>query len=247
MSARTDDLIDKLQKLADRSPEDLQVLQKFFRTGEGQYAEGDVFIGVRMPKIRLACKKYSDLKISEIDELLECPVHEVRMAALIIMTNQAASKKTPESQKKSLFDLYLKRTDKIDNWDLVDVSCRDVVGGFLENKPRAILYKLAKSKSLWERRISIVSTWAFIRKGDLDDTFRISEMLLGDSHDLIHKATGWMLREAGKKDRDQLLDFLDKHSSVMPRTALRYAIEHLSVEQRMHFMAQKAQKRTNNA
>jgi 3-methyladenine DNA glycosylase AlkD len=121
----------------------------------------------------------------------------------------------------------------------VDASCRDVVGGYLEDKPRDVLYKLAKSKNLWERRIAIVSTWFFIRKGDMDDTFKISEMLLGDKQDLIHKATGWMLREAGKKDRTRLLDFLSQHGSIMPRTALRYAIEHLDPNDRLHFMALK--------
>lgn len=236
------DLVEDLQKVADRSPGDLEILQRFFRTGKGEYGEGDVFIGVRMPKIRDVCKKYQDVSLEEIDELLDNPIHEVRMAALILMANRAVAKKTPDRQKKDLFDLYLKRTDKINNWDLVDVSCRDVVGGYLQDKSRDTLYKLAKSNSLWERRIAIVSTWQFIRVGDLDDTFKISEMLLGDKHDLIHKAVGWMLREAGKKDRARLLDFLTVYAATMPRTALRYAIEHLPPADRAYFLAQKGLK-----
>ena len=152
------------------------------------------------------------------------------------MAKQAASKATSAARRKELFELYLKRTDRINNWDLVDVSAPDVVGRYLIDKPRDVLYELARFSNLWERRTAIVSTLAFIREGDLDDTFKIAEMLLTDDHDLIHKATGGWLREAGKRDRPRLLDFLNEHAATMPRTALRYATEHLNKELRAHYL-----------
>lgn len=208
--------------------------QRFFKTGEQQYGAGDKFIGLRVPTIRAVCKQFKDLPLAEIEKLLEDPIHERRLAALIIMTNQA--KRATETEKKELYQLYLRRTDRINNWDLVDVSCRDVIGGYLLNKSRQPLYKLARSADIWERRIAIVSTWQFIREKQLDDTFAIAEIQLNDTHDLIHKAIGWMLREAGKRNRAALLEFLDKHAHEMPRTALRYSIEHLSPDQRQHYM-----------
>jgi 3-methyladenine DNA glycosylase AlkD len=173
----------------------------------------------------------------EIEKLLESPLHEVRAGALSIMDKQARRKRTPESRRKELFDLYLKRTDRIDNWDLVDVACPYVVGGYLFDKPRDVLYELARSESLWERRTAIVSTAYFIKQGDVADTFGIAELLLDDEEDLIHKATGGWLREAGKRDRRRLLSFLDRHAPTMPRTALRYATEHLDREQRTHYLS----------
>jgi 3-methyladenine DNA glycosylase AlkD len=175
----------------------------------------------------------------EIEKLLESPIHEVRAGGLSIMDKQARSKKTPESRRKELFDLYLRRTDRINNWDLVDVSCPHVVGGYLFDKPRDVLYELARSESLWERRTAIVSTSYFIRKGDVADTFRIAEMLLDDDEDLIHKATGGWLREAGKRDPERLSGFLNEHAATMPRTTLRYAIEHLDKEQRARYSSMK--------
>ena len=172
----------------------------------------------------------------EIEKLLESPLHEVRAGALSIMDKQARRKRAPESRRKELFDLYLRRSDRIDNWDLVDVACPYVVGGYLFDKPRDFLYELARSESLWERRTAIVATSYFIRQGDLDDTFGIAALLLDDEEDLIHKATGGWLREAGKKDRQRLLSFLDSYAATMPRTMLRYATEHLGREQRTRYL-----------
>lgn len=169
--------------------------------------------------------------------MLESPVHEVRAGALSIMDKQARNKKTPESRRKELFNLYLRRMDRINNWDLVDVCAPYVIGGYLFDKPRDILYKLARSKNMWERRTAIVSTYYFIRQNDITDTFKIAEMLLNDDQDLIHKAAGGWLREAGKQDQQKLLRFLDKHAATMPRTFLRYAIERLDKKQREHYLS----------
>ena len=176
---------------------------------------------------------------SELEKLLESPIHEVRAGALSIMDKQGRNKKTTESRRKELFDLYLRRTDRINNWDLVDLGAPFVVGAYLFDKPRDILYKLARSRNLWERRTAIVSTAYFLRQGDAADTFKIGEMLLRDDQDLIHKATGGWLREAGKQDGKKLLRFLDKHAATMPRAALRYATEHLGKKQRDHYLSMK--------
>jgi len=218
------------------SPEELKKIQRYFKSGEGQY-EGDKFIGVRMGQIFALAKEFIDMLPSEIEKLLESPIHEVRVGAVSIMDWQARSKKISNERRKELFDLYIKRHDRINNWDLVDRSAPYVVGGYLFDKPRAILYKLARSKNMWERRTAMVSTFYFIRKGGIDDTFKIAEMLINDKEDLIHKAVGGWLREAGKKDRQRLLGFLDKHAATMPRTALRYAIERLDKKQREHYMS----------
>jgi 3-methyladenine DNA glycosylase AlkD len=231
------EFVKKLEAL--RSPEELKKIQRYFKSGEGQYAEGDKFIGVRMGQIFALAKEFMKMPLNEIEKLLESPIHEVRVGAVSIMDWQARDKKTPEERRRELFDLYIKRHDRIDNWDLVDRSAPYVVGGYLLDKPRALLYKLARSKNMWERRTAIVSTFYFIRKGDIDDTFKIAEMLINDKEDLIHKAVGGWLREAGKKDRQRLLSFLDKYAATMPRTALRYAIEHLDKKQREHYMSMK--------
>ncbi len=222
-----------------RSPEQAEKYLRYFKTGEGEYGEGDVFMGVRMGQVFALAKEFIDMQPDEIEKLLESPTHEVRAGGLSIMDKQARRKRTPESRRKELFDLYMRRTDRINNWDLVDVSAPYVVGGYLSDKPRDILYELARSESLWERRTAIVSTSYFIRQGDVDDTFEISELLLDDDQDLIHKATGGWLRAAGAKDRQRLLDFLDLHAATMPRTLLRYAIEHLDKEQRGHYLNMK--------
>lgn len=224
-----------LRAAASRTNEDLAILSRFFKTGKGQYAEGDIFVGVTVPTTRKICKKYHEMDVVEIEKCLDNPIHEVRLAAVIIMAEK--SKKGSGALKKTLFDLYLRRTDRINNWDIVDVSCRDVVGAYLLDKPRDILYKLAKSDSLWERRIAMVSTLAFMRAGQDADVYKIATLLLMDKHDLIHKAVGWMLREAGKKvSRANLVAFLNQHAKTMPRTALRYAIEHFDPETRQKFM-----------
>lgn len=220
------------------NPGDSEFLTRFFKTGEGQYGAGDQFIGVRVPDTRRVAAVFKDASLQEIEELLENPIHEMRLLAVIIMTNQV--KRAADSLAKDLFDLYLRRTDRINNWDIVDLSCREVVGGYLLQHPemqQPILTRLAASNDLWERRIAMVSTWQFIRVGQLDLTFQIAQQLLPDKHDLIHKAVGWMLREAGKKDELRLRDFLVMHKAAMPRTALRYAIERFSPDDRARFLA----------
>ena len=219
-----------------RSPVELEKIQRYFKSGVGEYGEGDVFMGVRMGEVFALSKEFMEMPPDEIEKLLESPVHEVRAGGLKIMAKQAASKKTSAARRTELFELYLRRTDRINNWDLVDVSAPDVIGRYLIDRPRDVLYELARSANLWERRIAIVSTWAFIRADDLHDTFQIAEILLTDKHDLIHKATGGWLREAGKRDRRRLLDFLDEHAATMPRTTLRYAAEHLDKELRAHYL-----------
>lgn len=204
--------------------------------------EEDVILGVRMGQIFALAKEFIDMPPDEIEKLLESPIHEVRVGAVSILDWQARRKKISEEQRKVLFDLYLGRHDRINSWDLVDRSAPYVVGGYLFDKPRDILYKLARSKNTWERRTAIVSTGYFIRQGDVDDTFKIAEMLLNDTQDLIHKATGWMLRAAGDHDREKLIRFLDQYAATMPRTALRYATEHLDKEQRDHYLSLKKTK-----
>lgn len=218
---------------AHRSAEELEKYRRYFKAG------GDEFIGVRMGQVFALAKEFTELPPGEIEKLLESPVHEVRAGGLSIMDKQARRRQTPASRRKELYELYLRHTDRIDNWDLVDVGAPYVVGGYLFDKPRDALFELARSQSIWERRTAIISTGYFIRQGDVADTFRIAELLLTDDHDLIHKATGWMLREAGKRDREGLLGFLDRHAAAMPRTALRYAIEHLDKEQRAHYLGLK--------
>ena len=215
-------------------PAHAQLEQRFFKTGKGEYGEGDVFIGLRVPDIRKVTKDYYDLSLSEIEKLLESPIHEHRLAAVIIMRWQA--ERANSVLKKALYDLYLSRTDRVNNWDIVDISCHKIVGAYLADKDRAVLYKLARSKQMWERRIAIISTAYFIDKNDLDDTFKLSEILLNDKEDLMHKTTGWMLREAGKKDEARLKEFLDKYASTMPRTMLRYSLERLHPADRAHYM-----------
>jgi hypothetical protein len=201
--------------------------------------EDDKIMGVRMGQVFALAKEFMEMPPSEIEKLLENPIHEIRVGGVSIMDWQARSKKTPEARRKELFDLYMRRPDRINNWDLVDRSAPYVVGGYLFDKQRDILYKLARSKNIWERRTAMVSTGYFIRQGDIDDTLKIAELLLQDDQDLIHKATGWMLRAAGGIDRQKLLSFLDKYAASMPRTALRYAIEHLEKNQRDHYLSLK--------
>jgi hypothetical protein len=222
-----------------RSPDELKKIQRYFKSGEGEYGEGDEFIGVRMGQVFALAKEFIDMSPEQIEKLLESPIHEVRAGAVSIMDWQARNKKTPEARRKELFDLYMRRHDRINNWDLVDRSAPYVVGSYLFDKPRDILYKLARSKNIWERRTAIVSTLYFIRKGDVADAFKIAEILLRDDQDLIHKATGWALRYAGDKDRQKLSSFLDKHARTMPRTALRYTIEHFDKRQRAHYLSLK--------
>ena len=199
----------------------------------------DVILGVRMGKVFALAKECMNMPLDEVEELLDSPLHEARVGAVSIMDYQARSKKTTEARRKELFDLYIRRHDRINTWDLVDRSAPYVVGSYLYDKPRKILYKLARSKKMVERRSAIVSTLYLIGKEDVDDAFNIAEILLEDEEDLIHKATGWALRYAGDKDRPRLLKFLDAHAAAMPRVALRYSIEHIDRKQKEHYMGLK--------
>ena len=194
-------------------------------------------LGVRFASIFKLAKEFKDTDLKEVEKLLDNPFYEVRMGAVSIMDFQARDKKITEPQKKALYDLYIGRHDRINNWDLVDRSAPYVVGGYLNNKPRKILYKLAKSKNLWERRTSIVSTYFFIRQDDLADTFKIAELLVTDKEEMIQMAVGSWIREAGKRDPRLLLAFLDKYSKKMPRLMLRYSVEKLSKAQKEKYMA----------
>ncbi len=222
-----------------RSPEELEKIQRYFKSGAGEYGEGDEFIGVRMGQVFDLAKEFIEMPLSEIEKLLENPIHEVRVGAVSIMDWQARSKKTSNERRQELFDLYIRRHDRINNWDLVDRSAIYVVGGYLFDKPREILSALARSENLWERRTAMIATAYFIRQNDVADTFKLAEMLLRDEQDLVHKATGWMLRFAGDKDRQKLLSFLAQYASTMPRTMLRYAIEKFAQEQRAHYLSRK--------
>jgi len=224
-----------------QSAEELKKYHRYFKFEEELTGDGDTFMGVRMGQVFALAKEFIEMPPSEIEKLLESPIHEVRVGGVSIMDFQARSKKTPHARRQELYDLYLHRHDRINNWDLVDRASPYVIGSYLFDfdKPRNILYKLARSKDTWERRTAIVSTLYFIGKGDVADAFKIAEILLKDDQDLIHKATGWALRYAGDKDCQKLLGFLDQHAATMPRTALRYAIEHLDKEQRDHYLSMK--------
>ena len=214
---------------------------RFFKTGPGQYGEGDRFLGLTLPQIRAIAREFRDAPLAQLTELLDSEWHEERLVALIIAVNQF--RRGDAATRRALYQWYLKKTDRINNWDLVDVSSYHIVGSYLCDRSRAPLRKLAKSKSLWERRIAIISTAAFIREGEVDDTLEIAKMLLSDKHDLIHKAVGWMLREVGKRDPKVLRAFLDEHATEMPRTALRYAIERFPPAVKAKYMRLRPAKR----
>lgn len=218
------------------SPEKAAFLSRYFKTGKGQYGEGDLFLGITMPEIRATVSKYSNLSINDWEQLLHSPFHEFRMAALIGLMKRFQKSKKDEATQLSIFEMYLNNLDYINNWDLVDVSCRDIVGAYLFLKDRSILYQLAQQPHLWAQRVAIISTSYFIARNQFSDTIRISEMLLSHKHDLIHKAVGWMLREIGKRDKLVLEEFLDSYVKQMPRTALRYAIEHFPESKRKYYL-----------
>lgn len=224
MKQLTKTITNRLQALSDA--EKREIFPKFFKAGKGEYGEGDRFLGVTVPNIRAIAKLHKDISIEEIRELLQSEWHEVRLCALIIMVEK--SKKKDEALRKELFNLYLSQTKRINNWDLVDLSCRFIIGEYLLDKSRDILYQLAQSSLLWDNRIAIVSTYAFIRKGQLEDTYALSDLMMQHPHDLMHKAIGWMLREAGKRNPERLYDYVMSHRADMPRTMLRYAIEKFS-------------------
>ncbi len=213
-------------------------LQRFFKTGKGEYGEGDVFLGISVPQQRKIARQFFHLELNELQNLLNSKIHEKRMIALLILIdkNKKACKKADEKLKKQVFDFYLKNTKNINSWDLVDLSAPNIMGNFLMEKDKRILYKLAVSKSLWERRIAIISTFCFIKNNKFEDTLRISEILLKDSHDLIHKSVGWMLREVGNRNKDAEEKFLKMHYKEIPRTMLRYAIEKFPENKRRFYL-----------
>lgn len=216
------------------------LMQGYFKTGKGQYGEGDIFIGISMPEARKIAKHFIKLAYSEVQKLLDSKIHEERMVGLLILTYQF--EKADEKQKQKIYELYLKNVyrGRVNNWDLVDVTYRGVVGAYLYNKPRDVLFELATSDDIWQKRVAIISTFYFLAKGDPSTTLEISEILVRDKHDLIQKAVGWALREMGKVVDEKLLtDFLEKHSQQMPRTMLRYSIERLTPAQKLYYMKPK--------
>jgi 3-methyladenine DNA glycosylase AlkD len=224
----------RLQAL--QSDEELEKIGRYFKSGEGEYGAGDRFIGVRMGLVFELAKEFVDMEPAEIERLMESDIHEARAGAMRLMANQYGKKGTTEARKEELYELYLRRHDRINNWDLVDLAAWFVVGPWLVGKPHDVLYELAKSENMWERRTAILATFPFIKRGDPGDTFAIAELLMGDREDLIHKACGTMLRSVGTKNMPKLIAFLDKHAATMPRVMLRYTIEKLTPEQRRHYL-----------
>ncbi len=214
--------------------EDGRFLQRFFKTGPGQYGEGDLFRGIRVPVLRRLCKTHQDIRLELAEQLLHSAYHEDRLLALLILIQKYV--KAGERERAGIYTLYLGNTRFINNWDLVDASAEHIVGAYLTDKSREPLYQLARSGSLWERRIAILATFHFIKQGSFDETFRIAGMLLSDKEDLIHKAVGWMLREAGKRDLQSEEAFLSAHYRQMPRTMLRYAIERFPQDRRLEYL-----------
>jgi 3-methyladenine DNA glycosylase AlkD len=216
------------------NPNDARVLQRFFKAGPGEYGEGDIFIGVKVPKTRSVARAFLTAPLKEVTNLLKSPIHEERLLALIILVEQYA--KGDEKIQGAIFTAYIRNTRYINNWDLVDLSAPQIVGGHLMTRDRSILRKLASSGYIWERRIGILATFRFIKESDFSDALTISEMLMNDKHDLIHKAVGWMLREIGKRDMAALEGFLRSHYKTMPRTMLRYAIERFPEKKRQGYL-----------
>lgn len=226
------DIRKALRKYA--SPKKAKILQGFFKTGPGEYAQGDLFIGVQVPATRAVAKKFQDLKRSQVACLLKSKIHEERFVALLILTMQYAQ--GDPRARESIYKFYLKNTRYINNWDLVDVSAEKIVGPFLVGKDKTPLFRLARSGSLWERRIAILSTFHFIKNHHFRETLQIAATLMNDKEDLIHKAVGWMLREVGKRDQTCEEKFLKKYYKKMPRTMLRYAIERFPLLRRKAYL-----------
>ena len=226
------DIRSKLGRLGNKKK--AKVLQGFFKTGPGEYGEGDIFLGIKVPDVRKLAKEYQYLPTKEVKQLLKSSIHAERLLALLILIHKFSKGNDPT--KKSIYELYLKNTQFVNNWDLVDLSAGHIVGAFLMEKNRKPLYRLARSKYLWERRISIISTFHFIKLYEFSETLKIGEMLISDEEDLIHKAVGWMLREVGKRDMQTEEKFLKKHYKKMPRTMLRYAIERFPEAKRQRYL-----------
>ena len=226
------DIQRRLQKIGNKKH--AAVSQRFFKTGSGEYGEWDIFIGIRVPVLRKLVTEYKDLPVSEIKILLRSPIHEERLLAILLFVRKF--EKGDGDIKKDIYDLYLKSTAFINNWDLVDTSAEHIVGAYLTDKSKRPLYRLTKSKNLWERRIAIMATFHFVKRHEFSETLKISNMLLADRHDLIHKASGWMLREIGKRDLETEETFLKEHYKKMPRTMLRYAIEKFPEKKRQRYL-----------
>jgi len=236
--ATASEFVARLEAIA--SKDEVEKVARFFHGDGADGGAATRVLGVPIGKVFPVAKEFTEVSLDEIEMLLESPYYEVRMGAVSIMDFQARAKSTEPAHREALFDLYLRRHDRIDNWDLVDRAAPHVVGGWLFDRPRDVLYELAGSANPWERRTAIVSTWYFIRSGQLEDTFRIAEILLHDEHELVRKATGSWLREAGKRDPDRLVRFLEKHAATMPRTTLRYAVGKLEKHVRARLMRMKA-------
>src|ERR1043166_4112024 len=235
--SRVAELRQRLRRLGD--PKDATFLQRFFKTGPGEYGEGDQFLGIRVPAVRRLAGEFRDLPLHDVDTLLHEPWHEARLLAVVLLSD-AYPRGTPK-ERAAIYRLYLRHADRINNWDLVDSSAPKVVGAHLATRARRpVLRRLARSKLLWKRRIAVLATFHFIANDELDDSLCIAKLLLHDSHDLMHKAIGWMLREVGKRDARRLEKFLDAHAHEMPRTMLRYAIERMSPAKRKRYMGAKA-------
>lgn len=231
---KLNDILSKIRALA--APAKAASSQRFFKTGPGRYGEGDQFLGLTVPEIRALVPQSDDLSEADVLTLLHSEWHEERLMALLIWVRRFVKAKKDELLRERIVDLYLANTKWINNWDLVDTSAPQILGAWLLKRDRSVLQTLAKSKSLWEQRISVLATQAFIRAAEFDNTVQLCEGFLDHPHDLMHKACGWMLREAGKRDEEVLLSFLDQHAAQMPRTMLRYAIEKLSPEVRQGYM-----------
>jgi 3-methyladenine DNA glycosylase AlkD len=222
----------QLRKLA--SPADAASAQRYFKTAPGEYGEGDQFIGIRVPVLRKLAKEFRGLPLSEAKVLLDSPIHEERLLALLILVD--AYHRANETGRAEIYALYLQRLDRVNNWDLVDTSAPHIVGRHLADQSREVLFRLARSKNLWHRRVAILATQSFIRQNDFAHTLRLAELLRDDEQDLMHKAVGWMLREVGERDLVVLKKFLDQHADRMPRTMLRYAIEKLPERERQKLL-----------
>lgn len=225
-------VIKYLKNLA--NPEIAEHSQKFFKTGEGEYGSGDKFLGIRVPVIRKAVKKFKTLPLNTAEELLKSEYHEIRLFALLLFVLRF--NKSDNDERDEIFHIYTGNTVYINNWDLVDSSAHYIVGAYLQDKDRSLLYKFAESPSLWERRIAIMSTFYYIKNNEFKDALNLSEFLLNDAEDLIHKAAGWMLREIGNRDKTAEIEFLKNYYRHMPRTMLRYAIEKFSPEERQRYL-----------
>lgn len=228
------ELIKEIENAKD--PEQAKTLQRFFKTGKGQYGEGDIFLGIKVPVQRSIAKKYNESSFPDLQNLLNSRVHEHRLIALIILTNKYKKAKKDRLKQRQIFEFYLKNTPNINNWDLVDLSAPNIVGDFSKKDGTEIIKFLARSKNLWERRIAIVSTSAFIKERRFGETLSIADILLKDEQDLIHKAVGWMLREVGKRNQEVLEVFLKERYKEMPRTMLRYSIEKFPEEKRKSYL-----------